>query len=57
MKKTFEEKEIEHDIQVEIAMRIIEEVIEPLHYPKKGVSGEKYYQLEDSIINIVKKYI
>jgi len=37
----------------QIAIRIIEEVIEPLHYPNRGVSGERYYELEDAITRIV----
>lgn len=48
-------KAIQHDKYVECAMSIIEQVIEPLHYPKRGVSGEKYYQLEDQIISIISK--
>jgi hypothetical protein len=37
----------------QIAIKIIENVIEPLHYPKRGVNGEKYYELEDKITRIV----
>lgn len=37
----------------QIAIQIIEQVIEPLHYPKRGVEGEKYYELEDKITRIV----
>ena len=39
------------------AMEIIENVIEPLHYPKRGVNGEKYYDLEDQIITIIENYL
>jgi hypothetical protein len=41
---------------IEIAVSIIEQVIEPLHYPKRGITGEKYYELEDRIIEILKAY-
>jgi len=37
------------------AIAIIEQVIEPLHYPKRGISGVKYYELEDHIISILSK--
>ena len=37
------------------AIEIIEQVIEPLHYPKRGVNGVKYYELEDQIISILSK--
>jgi len=47
--------QFQHDKYVECAMTIIEQVIEPLHYPKRGVFCEKYYALEDSIINIISK--
>ena len=33
------------------AIRIIEEVIEPLL--KKGIEGEKYYDLEDKIVELL----
>jgi hypothetical protein len=49
-------KSKEIDRLVRCAMCIIEQVIEPLHYPKRGVAGKKYYQLEDSIIEILKAY-
>jgi len=44
-------------IKRDTAIAIIEQVIEPLHYPKRGVDGEKYYQLEDTIIKIINKHI
>jgi len=42
--------------EIDCAVAIIEKVIEPLHYPVRGVKGEKYYQLEDAIIAILKKH-
>lgn len=35
------------------AIQIIEQIIEPLHYPQRGVNGEKYYDLEDRITHII----
>ena len=42
--------------EIDCAVAIIESVIEPLHYPVRGVSGEKYYELEDAIIKVLTKY-
>jgi len=47
-------KDLAHDKLVGCAMEIIEQIIEPLHYPQRGVNGSKYYELEDSIIEIIK---
>lgn len=40
--------------QRDTAIDIIEKVIEPLI--KKGLNGEKYYKVEDSIIEIIKQH-
>ena len=46
-----------HDKLVGCAMSIIEGVIEPLHFPQRGVSGERYFELEGDIIKIIEQYI
>ena len=46
----------QHEAYRDIAINIIESVIEPLHYPQKGVNGAKYYELEDAIIAILDTY-
>ena len=47
------------EISVELLEKALKEykwqVIEPLHYPKRGIAGVKYYELEDAIINIISK--
>ena len=36
-----------------LAIRIIEQAIEPVLRPQRGVSGEKYYTLEDAIVQVL----
>lgn len=35
------------------AIAIIEQIIEPLVAPDKGINGERYYQLEDELVNLL----
>jgi len=55
LKKYFT-KNKEQDI-LDCTVQIIEQIIEPLHYPQRGVNGEKYYALEDKIKDIIIKYL
>lgn len=39
------------------AIAIIEQIIEPLVAPDKGINGERYYQLEDELVNLLDNYL
>jgi hypothetical protein len=37
----------------QLAIRIIENAVEPVLRPQRGVSGEQYYALEDAIVQVL----
>jgi hypothetical protein len=65
-KKTIEQKSLEQDKYNAdhpyrtSAIHIIEEIIEPLlgaRGDSKGLNGEEYYSVEDSIVNLLESYL
>lgn len=55
MKKKIEEIKIDdasHPLR-QMAIRIIEEVIEPKFCPDRGLNGESYYKMEDDLVALM----
>lgn len=57
MKKNTKQSKVElwdaeHPLR-KMAIRIIEEVIEPKYCPEKGLNGEAYYKMEDDLVALL----
>jgi hypothetical protein len=52
MKAKISLNDAEHPYR-KLAIRLIEEAIEPIFRPSKGLNGNIYYQMEDKLVEII----